>query len=272
MRFCVQCGQRLPEQANFCTHCGTGVARSQPGPAKAAEESRASAFGGPATAVLTRPEVTTQGDCPSLFGPPPPPPGAGPAPSAAGVRPVADTWAWALVAMPLVITFIGALFVTSVGVDGVPVVELVAALVLNSAAVIWDWRRLQAAGVERPPVWLGLFLVPAYLYRRAQLLGRNQLTLGLWAAALVLSMTPAVSNLAIDFAGNKMDAATVESQIANWARDDVGLGAVDVSCPGGIPAKRGETFTCVMSDGYGNSALVEVEVQNEAGDVVWQAR
>jgi hypothetical protein len=221
--------------------------------------------------VLTRPELATPGDSPSLSGPTTPPPG-GPVPSPDAVRSVADTWAWVLVAIPLIITFVGALFVTSVGVDGVPVVELIAGLVLNSAAVIWDWRRLQAAGVERPPVWLGLFLVPAYLYRRAQLLGRNQLTLAAWAVTLVLSMTPAVSNLAVDFAGNQMDAAIVESQIAQWARDDAGAGTVDVSCPGGIPAKRGETFTCSLRDGYGNSGLVEVEVQNEAGDVVWQAR
>lgn len=218
---------------------------------------------------------------PPRHSPPPLPPTKPPAASGSppssdsgvGHPEVSDGFAWALALAPLVIGLVEAILIPVVGMEGIGSAGLIAGVAINSLFAILDSRRLKEAGYDDNSLLiLALLLVPVYLWRRSRLLGRDQRHLIVWIAALLLSLTSGFSDFASGVVGNEIDDAVVERAISDWFRDEVEAGQVDVECPAGIPAKRGETFRCVAEDSFGDSAIVEVEVQNNAGDVIWEVR
>lgn len=212
---------------------------------------------------------------------PPPPPGAvgasgGPsAPPSPAAPPdaqqVSDGWAWAVCAVPLLMLIVSAVMLPVVGIEGVGVAELAAGLVLNTVFALADQRQLAKAGRDDKSlvVWAAL-IVPVYLYRRDRVLGLKPIRLGVWVAVFVLSFTPFASELASGIAANEIDSGIVEDTIEEGVLEQAGL-QVTAECPAGIPARRGETFECVISGG-GETGFVEVRVQTDAGDIVWQVR
>lgn len=59
--------------------------------------------------------------------------------------------------------------------------------ILNIAICVWDDRKLKQAGHESPDVYWSL-LVPAYLWKRAEILGQKKYYLWAWIAAFILSI------------------------------------------------------------------------------------
>lgn len=182
-----------------------------------------------------------------------------------------DRWVWMLVAAPAAATFIAALSVPYGGSVDIGTIDIAAALALNTVLVWLDWREIRTRNTGYSLLWLGALLVPAYLWRRGLLLARGPKYAVAWAVVFLFSISGVASDLAANLAGNEIDPPVVEEAIQDWVRNDLGLGESRVECPAGIPARRGERFDCVVSAG-GESVVVEVRVQNNSGDVVWEVR
>lgn len=140
---------------------------------------------------------------------------------------------------------------------------LVIAVVLNSALVILDYQRLPEAA--RPSMWLGLFLVPIYLFQRSSRLRQTMAIPVVWSVAFVVALViPLASGV-----GSFIDAPAVEQSIEAGIQDQLGF-PVTAECPAGISSKPESTFQCTIQDDYGVSAIVDVTIQNSAGDIVWE--
>jgi hypothetical protein len=129
-----------------------------------------------------------------------------------------------------------------------------------------DRRQLRAAGVTVSP-WLGFFLAPVYLYQRAKRLNQTQWPAITWGAALVLSL--GVYAFGANAIGAQVSTAKTESAITEWL---VGKGYPDasVSCPSVVLNKPGATFDCVANSLALNGTIIQVTIQNTAGDIVWK--
>lgn len=177
---------------------------------------------------------------------------------------VSDQWGWALVAAPILATFAVAFLA-----PGDNNINIIAAIVLNCIFLTCDFRILKRAGHgERTLFAMGLCLVPVYLWKRSRLLARNQLLVIAWCVSLVLSMSSVVGGLATDVAATEIDASLVEREIESGIREQADVNGATADCPTGIPAKRGESFTCLV-EVLGEPLAVQVEVQNNAGDIIW---
>ena len=88
-----------------------------------------------------------------------------------------NNYVWAVVAVPIVGVIIEILAGTEL---------LWLYLIANIACCVLDERKLQAAGHQAPANWMA-FIVPAYLWKRAELLGHKKHYFWGWIAAFVLS-------------------------------------------------------------------------------------
>ena len=72
--------------------------------------------------------------------------------------------------------------------------------------------------------------------------------------------------------GGELDVALVEDEIESWAADEGGASNVSVDCPDSMPAAGpGATYVCTMESDFGFD-VVDVEVTDDIGSIVWQVR
>jgi hypothetical protein len=66
------------------------------------------------------------------------------------------------------------------------------------------------------------------------------------------------------------DQARAQSQIAAWIKQKSGS-TVTVACPSDPPMTAGTKFTCVATASDGSTIPIDVTIQDDSGDIVWQA-
>lgn len=71
--------------------------------------------------------------------------------------------------------------------------------------------------------------------------------------------------------GVTLDVQRVEQMIEDGVLDQGGF-SVTATCPDPMSGQVGDTRTCQIVDEYGETALVDVTIQNDNGDVVWEVQ
>ncbi|MEO6504695.1 MAG: DUF2510 domain-containing protein [Terrimesophilobacter sp.] len=136
-----------------------------------------------------------------------------------------------------------------------------------------DRWALQSAGYHRPALWaLALLGTPVYLFARAvrttRESGRGFTPLITWTllAALQMGSIVAVPGLVVS-ALPDMFRAQAEQSIAS---DASALGThLTVRCPGALPSRLGDEFTCTLIEGLGTHYPVTVSLQRLNGWIDW---
>lgn len=261
---CPTCGSGRPEGAKFCPSCGTeveyGTPFAPPPPQPPPGWDRpAGAWGSVGAPASTAPA-------------PPAPASAVPA-SAVG-QPVAignELSGWAVALAPLVGLAVSAVIASQAGVGAAVTAGWVVFLGVNCLLTWWDHSVLKRQGVSGVPWVWALFLMPVYLYRRQKHLARGQLLMGVWFVAFVLSIVlqSSVLNAAASHSVS-IDTAKLEQEIQAKAGAQV-VGGATVSCPAENSVHQGSTFQCILTaNSDGSTVLVNVTVENNNGDVIWQ--
>lgn len=175
-----------------------------------------------------------------------------------------NSFVWALAFTPLLYLLVDAAF-DGTSPEAAAGWGLVVALAVNSTLVMLDHRRLPDEA--KPNVWLGLALIPIYLFQRASRLRQSMAIPVVWCIAFAVSLVlPLATGV-----GMHIDSPAVEQSIESGIQDQSGF-AVTADCPAGIPVDPGSTFQCVVETVNGTTAIADVTIQNSAGDVVWQVR
>lgn len=268
--FCSSCGASREATARFCPSCGAALASAPmhaPSQSQGPPVMRAPISGSPPTAPTpsagstdTMPPYTPPvGQWPSTSGP-----GVGaPAPH----RAVDNTLAWTLAFAPLIFVLLdGILLAAGIG-EAFAAVSVVVAVLFNIILSWADARRVRAAGFDVSAA-LAVFLVPVYLFRRANRTGQKLAIPVVWCLCFVASFASA--GLVGNVVGVAIDVPAVEAEISGELRDAVGV-TVGVDCPSNVSPRPGSSFQCIVS-GDGEKAIVDVTVQNTTGDIVWQVR
>jgi hypothetical protein len=71
--------------------------------------------------------------------------------------------------------------------------------------------------------------------------------------------------------GVNLDVARVEQTIEDGVLDQADV-SVTATCPDPMTGQVGDMRTCSIEDDYGDTELVDVTIQNDQGDIVWQVR
>ena len=71
--------------------------------------------------------------------------------------------------------------------------------------------------------------------------------------------------------GVDLDVARVEQTIEDGVLDQADV-YVTATCPDPMSGQVGDTRTCSIEDDYGDTELVDVTIQNDNGDIIWQVR
>ena len=90
---------------------------------------------------------------------------------------------------------------------------------------------------------------------------------GVALAALFLTSCSTVDQIT----GVTLDVSRVENMIEDGVLDQGGF-SVTATCPDPMSGQVGDTRTCQIVDEYGETALVDVTIQNDNGDVVWEVQ
>jgi len=147
--FCVKCGHKLDDNAIFCSYCGTKVINDIPN-----EKDEASQHIQPAT-------------------------------QAAYVE-ISTTYAWALATVPIAVSILmDALFGYSINLF----IAMIITIALNSLFAALDVQEIKKTG-NNPGnwIWMGIFLVPVYLFVRASKTDHNLAYGIVWCALFVVDI------------------------------------------------------------------------------------
>jgi hypothetical protein len=71
--------------------------------------------------------------------------------------------------------------------------------------------------------------------------------------------------------GVDLDVARVEQTIEDGILEQTDI-YVTATCPDPMAGQVGDTRTCSIEDDYGDTELVDVTIQNDQGDIIWQVR
>lgn len=240
---CRHCGQSNVPQAKFCSSCGESLGVCS----KCGSELRDSA-------------AAFCNNCGTAL--------ASPSEQSLHLRRVDNSLAWALAFAPL-LGVVAAIALSSINSSLVAASGL-AALTINVLLSFIDERMLKKAGVLGKESLLGwaVILIPVYLYKRSQLLEQTRAIPIIWCACFICAVAADV--LVPSLYGVPIDSARLEAKIAAGIQEQSGL-SVTVQCPSNVMAKPGTSFQCIAS-GDGSRAVVNVQVQNSQGDVVWQVQ
>ena len=77
----------------------------------------------------------------------------------------------------------------------------------------------------------------------------------------------------IAFAGcgdKKLNTGKLEGKIKDGIEQQAGVKVKSVDCPGGVKAKKGDTFTCKATTTRGQTATVHVTQRDDKGNVRYQ--
>jgi hypothetical protein len=86
-------------------------------------------------------------------------------------------------------------------------------------------------------------------------------------AALLLSSCSTVDQIT----GVTLDVSRVENMIEDGVLEQGGF-TVTATCPDPMTGQVGDTRTCQIVDEVGSTALVDITIQNDNGDVVWKVQ
>ncbi len=187
-----------------------------------------------------------------------------PTPAATSVD---NTFAWTLAFAPLISVAVTGVLATMV-TSGLEVISVVVAIALNSGLAILDNRRVRASGVEISNA-MAVFLVPAYLFIRQGKLQQNYAIAIIWCVSFLISLGGA--GIIANTVGVQMDVDRVEQNIESEILDQTGY-SVTADCPSSVAVRPGSTFQCFVKASDGSGGIVDVTVQNSAGDIVWVVR
>jgi hypothetical protein len=178
-----------------------------------------------------------------------------------------NVYYWSLSLMPLIVGVTGLALSTALESSQALIISLVVALLANITLVVADSNELKKIGITSN-VLLGILLIPVYLYRRAKLVGSPQVGLILWSVAFTLSFL--VESFGASNVGSMESTERVESYITTWLLDNEYASAdVYVECPDTVLSKPQATFLCNATSSSGET-LLQVTVENVAGDVTWE--
>lgn len=277
--FCTNCGGHQASATRFCGSCGQVM---QAGMSQATVE----ALEAIPPAAVAPPSPMRLGYVPPSTAPPasgfasavaPVPsthhgahtPGPSLAyPAVAGARPPVDnTLAWTLAFAPLLFVMLdGILLAAGVG-EADSTISLWAAVAINCALGWADARRVRAAGYDVSAA-LAVLLVPVYLFNRASRLRQKLAIPIVWCVCALASLAGAA--IVGNTVGVAIDIPAIEADIAREIDKQAGV-TVSVECPSSASPKPGSSFQCLI-EADGQKAIVDVTVQNTAGDFVWQVR
>jgi|SRR5579883_425991 ribosomal protein L40E len=240
---CRQCGGANPLEATFCSHCGANLAACPRCGAELGD--RSNSFCAKCGAGLYTPQ-SQQLTIPH----------------------VDNTLAWTLAFAPM-LGVLAAIALIPVDVS-LATVAGVAAFAVNVVLSVLDERRLKRSGAigDKSLVGWALFLIPVYLYKRARILRQSAAIPVVWCVCFVGSFAVEASLPGI--IGVPIDSARAESVIESGILSQTGF-SVSVQCPSHVIAKPGNSFQCIAS-GAGLRAIVNVQVQNSNGDIIWQVQ
>lgn len=174
------------------------------------------------------------------------------------MKPVADDLVWTVVALPVIPG--AALLVADVryvAVLGPLVYAIQVALVVIDRVSI-------SRTVQRPPAWLWVAFVPAYLFRRARSLGRRP-TQGyvLVTIGILIRVSIAVFGAG---SGPVLDTSELAANLNELHQQRWDMPA-RTSCERWVSAIPGTRFACTTSFEPGGTVTVELEVVNEQGEL-----
>lgn len=172
--------------------------------------------------------------------------------------------AWLLALAPLL--FLGVeTALLFIGSAAAVVAGLVAGIVVNTVVAVWDSRQL-ASGGHGVSIWLALFAVPVYLFRRSRTLVTSQAALVGWVVAVIVA---AAGSAVLDSHFVYLDMSRIEAGITQDLHAQGDRKAV-VSCPKMSVYAVHERFYCdVVSTDASASVAVRVLVVSSRGDVTW---
>ena len=90
-------------------------------------------------------------------------------------------------------------------------------------------------------------------------------------ACVVTSFALASCSSVDQITGVNLDSNRVEKMIEDGVLEQGGF-TVTATCPDPMYGQVGDTRTCSIVDDSGTTALVDVTIQNQNGDVVWNVR
>lgn len=174
-----------------------------------------------------------------------------------------DTWAWALVAVPVVLLVFDLItgFASSTS-DGVAAVTFVFAIALNFGLGYLDAEANPQLKGGTMKALAGL-LVPVYLFKRAKIFSSTPVHGITWLLTFTFSILATLSS----GAGDVIDAGTVERAIRAHLQDITGV-TVQVDCGNDRPLDVGTSFICTAT-APGERLSVRVTIENRQGDVTW---
>jgi outer membrane murein-binding lipoprotein Lpp len=86
-----------------------------------------------------------------------------------------------------------------------------------------------------------------------------------------LSSCGAVDQIVSQISEVNLDVAAVEAEIENGVLEQADIYVV-ATCPDPLSGQVGDVRTCSIEDDYGDTALVDVTIQNTDGDIVWEVQ
>jgi hypothetical protein len=204
--------------------------------------------------------------------PPTPPPTAPPSPTLGDqVLGGEEVSGWAAAVAPLIGLAISAAVAAVSGVAVALVAGWVVYFVVNTLVARWDAKVLARKGLKAPWSW-AIVIMPVYLFKRQKLLLRHQLLTVVWVVTFILTVI--LQSSVLNGAASRnltLDQGALQQQIVAKA-DETVAGGVTASCPSET-LHQGETFQCVLTAiADGSTAIVNVTVQNNSGDLVWQVQ
>lgn len=99
---------------------------------------------------------------------------------------------------------------------------------------------------------------------------RNSLLVFSFGALLIASSLTSCSTVD-QITGVDLDVSRVEQTIEEGVLKQADINVV-ATCPDPMSGQVGDIRTCSIEDDYGTNGLVDVTIQNDQGDIVWQVR
>jgi len=188
-------------------------------------------------------------------------------------------WAWVVAAVPVIAIAIAAL--ASTAATSADSANCVTAgwLIADIIGIVAAWqdarvllRRGEITGTGY--AWLSLLGGWPYLWARAvKRAGRTKADWWLFAGATAVWVAAVMISVPLGGGGQgsmTFNQAGAQSQIAAWIKAKSGY-TVKVACPSDPSMTAGTKFTCIATAANGSTLPVDVTVQDNSGDIVWQA-
>ena len=86
-----------------------------------------------------------------------------------------------------------------------------------------------------------------------------------------LTSCGAVDQIVSQISEVNLDVAAVEAEIENGVLEQADIDVV-ATCPDPLSGQVGDVRTCSIEDDYGDTALVDITIQNTDGDIVWEVQ